>query len=234
MPSRHYAAYIIGLFPSIYDWAVNITGRSPLQPANGDPYNANFPQGSAGFLGVLAWKRGSLLVSLIWVAMIVMVLDRKWVKASIWALVGSLFAVFGIIHVPNAGFGSFASPTIEQCYFVEDLGTWDCWDYAYQWMFFVAYAMLMITFMLIELSRRYLDKSLEAELDDPSAHAFDDWFKDAAKGSEDGSVDSSDPKDGKMEAEEVESEENDPTKNASDAEADPIKVNSGSEEDYDV
>ena len=74
MPSRHYSAYIIGLFPSIYDWAVNVSARSPL--TDDGAYNSNYPAGSAGFIGVLGWKRGSLLVSTIWVAMVVMVLVR--------------------------------------------------------------------------------------------------------------------------------------------------------------
>ena len=74
MPSRHYSAYIIGLFPSIYDWVVNVSSRSPL--TSGDGFNSNYPDGSAGFIGVLGWKRGSLLVSMIWVAMVVMVLVR--------------------------------------------------------------------------------------------------------------------------------------------------------------
>lgn len=180
MPQRHYAAYIIGLFPSIYDWAVNVSGRSPQQALDGF-YSTTYPAGNDGFVGVLAWKRGSLLVSMIWVAMIVMVLDRKWVTATIWALVGAFFALFGIIHVPQAGFEFFNSPTYEQCWVRED-GEASCWDYAEQWMFFVAYIIMAAHFAIIEVARRYTkDDTLLESLDDPSAHAFDDWFADAAK-----------------------------------------------------
>ena len=177
MPSRHYSAYIIGLFPSIYDWAVNITGRSPLQ---GDGlYNTNYPTGTDGFIGVLAWKRGSLLVSMIWTAMVVMVLDRKFIGATVWSFIGALFAVFGIIHVPQAGFKNFATPTWDQCTLVEDGAPPDCWEFAEQWMFFVAYICLCTVFMLIQLTRRF-SSGIPEELDDPTSHAFDDWFKDAA------------------------------------------------------
>src|SRR3569623_665121 len=103
MPNRHYAAYIIGLFPSIYDWAVNVSNRSPQSALDGF-YSTTYPVGANGFVGVLAWKRGSLLVSMIWTAMVVMILDRKWVTATAWALIGAFFALFGIIHVPQAGF----------------------------------------------------------------------------------------------------------------------------------
>jgi len=77
IPNRHYSAYLIGILPSIYDWVVNISARSPL--TDDGLFNTNFPTGSFGWIGVLAWKRGALLVSMVWVAIIVMVLDRKWI-----------------------------------------------------------------------------------------------------------------------------------------------------------
>jgi hypothetical protein len=118
---------------------------------------------------------------MIWVAMIVMVLDRKWVAATVWALIGSFFALFGIIHVPQAGFEYFSSPTYEQCW-QPDGGTPTCWDFAEQWMFFVGYIILAAHFAIIEVARRYFsDESLGDILDDPSAHAFDNWFVDASK-----------------------------------------------------
>lgn len=181
IPSRHYAAYLIGIFPSIYDWVVNITSRSPLAAFTDDGvYNLNYPTGSNGFVGVLAWKRGALLVSMVWVAMIVMVIDRKWVNAGAWAMVGAVFAVFGrIIHVPEAGFENFNSPTWDQCD-LNAVPTPTCWEHAEQWMFFVSYLMLAATFSLIEVAKRF-DSSIKLEIDDESAHAFDDWFKGAGK-----------------------------------------------------
>lgn len=170
---------------------MNICGVAPIKALDGE-YNGTYPQGSGGFIGVLAWKRGSLLVSLVWTAMVVMVLDRKWVTATVWALVGAFFAVFGIIHVPQAGFQNFASPTWEQCPKLDEVTlTPECWDHAEQWMFFVAYLMLAAFFALIQIARRF-DKDMQEELDDPSAHAFDDWFKDAGKGGETDSDDKED------------------------------------------
>jgi AGZA family xanthine/uracil permease-like MFS transporter len=178
MPSRHYPAYIIGIFPSIYDWTVNISQRAPL---TGDgEYNLNYPTGSPGFVGVLAWKRGALLVSMVWVAMIVMVLDRKWVMAGAWAMIGATFSVFGIMHVPEAGFDNFSDPTWDQCD-LNAIPVPTCWDHAEQWMFFVAYLMLAATFALIEVAKKF-DPTIKDEMDDESAHAFDNWFKDASKG----------------------------------------------------
>ena len=53
-----------------------------------------------------------------------------------------------------------------------------CWEFAEQWMFFVAYLVLAATFVLIGVASKS-DKTLEEPIDDESCHAFDDWFKDA-------------------------------------------------------
>ena len=136
MPSRHYSAFIIGLLPSIYDWCVNATGTSPLSSFDGT-YNTVYPAGLDGFIGILAWKRGSLLVSMVWTAMLVMVLDRKWPLATAWATFGGLLALFGVIHVPRAGFKTFDEPVFEQCSLVtpsEGDPFVSCWEYAEQWV----------------------------------------------------------------------------------------------------
>jgi len=95
----------------------------------------------------------------------------------VWALVAAFFAVFGIIHMPSAGFQNFSQPSMEQC----DASTGQCWDYAEQWMYFTSYLMLAATFLLIWAAKKYGgDKTIEDELDDESSHAFDDWFGNAA------------------------------------------------------
>lgn len=115
---------------------------------------------------------------MIWVAIIVMIIDRKWKTATIWAGIGSLFALFGIIHMPEAGFDNFSSPFWEQC---QSAGV--CWEHGEQWMYFVAYLMLGAFFLIIEVAKRW-DTTLKEPIDDVTAHAFDDWFKDAAKETE--------------------------------------------------
>ena len=92
-------------------------------------------------------------------------------------MIGSAFALFGIIHVPQAGFKSFTDPTYEQC----DGNTQTCWEDAKQLHYFIAYLMLAGTFALIWFAKKY-DGSILDEIDDPSAHAFDNWFANAATG----------------------------------------------------
>jgi len=195
MPSRQYAAYIIGIFPAIFDWVVTIADRSAMASDDGT-YNTNSPS-TQGWFGLLAWKNGSLLVSLLWTSMLVMVLDRKWFRAGLWALVASIFAVFGIIHSFEAGFKSFTSPAWQDCP-SEDLDL--CWQYSTQWMYFTAYLMLTATFFLIHFVAKY-DDTIEGAIEDETSHAFDDWFADAYKYVDDDGVvrDSRHPEDGDLE-----------------------------------
>ncbi len=160
----------------IYDWTVNVSARSPLQDFTKGGANSQLT-GLGQWFGVLAWKRGSLLVSFVWVAMLVMVIDRQWKKATFWSLVGAFFSLFGIIHVPEAGFTSFSQPVWEQCSSFPDM----CWAYGEQWMFFVSYLMMGGTFILIELSRATgFDSSLLPPIADTAQEEFSDWFRDAA------------------------------------------------------
>lgn len=118
--------------------------------------------------------------------MVVMVLDRKWPEATLWAVFGAVLAVFGVIHMPQAGFKTFSEPLWEQCYGLDDNGEPECWEDAQQWMFAVAYLILAVTFGFIMVLSKF-DDTIKSPVDDESAHAFDDWFKDATKGAIDNS-----------------------------------------------
>jgi hypothetical protein len=133
MPNRQYAAYIIGVFPSIFDWVTNISNRSPL--ADDTFTYDSMSSASQGWYGLLAWKNGALLISLLWTRMLVMIFDRKWLGAAIWSFVASLFAVVGIIHSFEAGFSTFSVPVWQQC-----SSATLCWEFGIQWMFFAAYS----------------------------------------------------------------------------------------------
>ncbi|CAN0380917.1 unnamed protein product, partial [Ascophyllum nodosum] len=70
------------------DWVINITARTPLAglAEDGTAYNSNLPDLPEGWWGILGFKRGAILVSLCWVAILVHIIDRKWWQAAVWAL----------------------------------------------------------------------------------------------------------------------------------------------------
>lgn len=89
--------------------------------------------------GVLSLSQGFLLTSMVWAAMVVFLLERDFLKSSLWALVGTTLSLFGFIHAyelaGNAILNQFA-------FFVS-------------WQFPVAYLALAVLFFLAYLANRY-------------------------------------------------------------------------------
>jgi AGZA family xanthine/uracil permease-like MFS transporter len=174
IPPRHYAAYIFGIMPSIYDWVVNIAARTPIPDgASGAEYNTNLT-GFSSWFGVLAFKRGSLLISMFWTAILVKTIDRKWTQVALWCTVAAVFSSLGVIHVPEAGVSQFTDSSWEQCDDVDE-----CWQHAEQWTFMTAYLMMGATSLVVNAAKR-CDSAIQDEIDDNSRPPFHDWFDNAA------------------------------------------------------
>lgn len=88
IPQRHHGAIFFGIFFGVCDYIY--TNFSPETPSNG----AN------------AMSKGSALSCLFWVAIIVYVTDRRWLRAGIFCCFAAVFAGAGIIH-QNQAFDNF-------------------------------------------------------------------------------------------------------------------------------
>ncbi|CAM9519880.1 unnamed protein product, partial [Hapterophycus canaliculatus] len=113
----------------------NIAARGPLAGVaeDGTDYNTNLPDLTEGWWGILGLKRGAILVSLCWVAMLVHIIDRKWWQASVWAGISALFTAVGVIHVP-------VKPLTSRI-LTDELGavtTATCWEHGDQWQYMTA------------------------------------------------------------------------------------------------
>lgn len=84
LPHRHHCAIFFGLFFGICDW-IYLT----FQPG-------------ATLNGLNAMSKGSALTSMIWVAIIVYTVDRRWPRAAACCLIGAFFAGLGLIHQDQA------------------------------------------------------------------------------------------------------------------------------------
>lgn len=97
-PPRHAPAVVVGLFPAFAAWGVNIVKLAfqgagttlSEQAAAGVPIN--------GFPGMLALERGFIFTSMIIAAVSVFLIEREFLKASLWSLSAAVLAFFGIIH----------------------------------------------------------------------------------------------------------------------------------------
>eukprot|EP00232_Nephroselmis_pyriformis_P030957 CAMPEP_0182861686 /NCGR_PEP_ID=MMETSP0034_2-20130328/5634_1 /TAXON_ID=156128 /ORGANISM="Nephroselmis pyriformis, Strain CCMP717" /LENGTH=596 /DNA_ID=CAMNT_0024993643 /DNA_START=36 /DNA_END=1826 /DNA_ORIENTATION=+ len=140
LPQRHWAVVFFGLFPSICDW---LTNDVPVGAISGDKA-----------WGIYSLKRGAMLISFFWCAILTYVVDRKWWHAAGWSILTAFVASMGIIHMPVAGYTAeymVDGKSVKQF----EMGTWgpfipgagdqpcfgdECG--AKQWRFFVAYLMV--------------------------------------------------------------------------------------------
>ena len=98
VPKQHMPAVAIGLFPALAAWGL-ILIQNTLIAVKTSLYNVYQPLNNVIALnGLISLERGFIFSSMILAAISVFLLDRKFLKATIWALVASLLAYVGIIH----------------------------------------------------------------------------------------------------------------------------------------
>lgn len=99
-PKGHALAVAVGLFPALASWGLNMI-ESGLRAAGTNLYNTATSGAFHGIIkikGVIALSQGFIFTSMILAAMSVHVIERSFLKASIWAIIAAIMSYFGIIH----------------------------------------------------------------------------------------------------------------------------------------
>lgn len=151
--------------PVIADWSrstiVNgvVSAYSSLQIPNLDfQTNVTSLIKDFSFRGLNNFGGGSLLQCIFLTAIMIYMIDRKFIRATIWSLLAGLLSFFGLIHASEVGV----------LYRDTDDG----------WRFAVAYAMLGFIFILFEFAqRRGWVIAPETEPDDLSSEEWAEWNK---------------------------------------------------------
>ena len=108
VPRVHAPAVAIGLFPAVAAFGVLVltSAATAAGIAAGDPgLGQKFLDGRAAFQaaglhvgGLAAISQGFMLTCLVWSAMTVNLIERRFMPAALWAAVGGVAAFFGFIH----------------------------------------------------------------------------------------------------------------------------------------
>jgi len=122
-PTKHSIAVAIGLIPCLAGWAALLV-ETVARSANASlEALATQTNGDLVLTGLFSLGQGFLLTSILISAMTAFVIDRRFLSASLVALVGSLFSIFGLIHaVTLTAYGSqpvtgwWASPSFAAAY----------------------------------------------------------------------------------------------------------------------
>ncbi len=97
-PKEHAPAVALGLIPSLAAWALLLVDTS-LQSAGSSLYQAHDKFGSQLYIdGVISLSQGFILSSMALSAMLVFVIERKFLKAAGWSLVAAGLSAVGLIH----------------------------------------------------------------------------------------------------------------------------------------
>jgi len=98
VPASHTVAVALGLVPMLAQW-VTQTVDLAVRTAGSDLMTVAPRFGSQlAIFGLIALGQGALLVSMIWAAALVWMIERKFLRASIWMMVAAALSCVGVIH----------------------------------------------------------------------------------------------------------------------------------------
>ena len=98
VPAAHCVAVALGIVPMLAQWVTQIVDLT-IRKSGADLMTVA-PRfgGELAIYGMIALGQGALLVSMIWAAALVWIIDRNFLKASAWMLVAAVLSCFGVIH----------------------------------------------------------------------------------------------------------------------------------------
>ena len=100
VPKAHALAVAIGFIPALAGWAELIV-ETVLGKAGGGFALRNVAAGLPPDLfiyGMLALAQGFILISILFSAILVKVIDRNWLAAACWCLIAAVLSACGVIH----------------------------------------------------------------------------------------------------------------------------------------
>ena len=123
VPQHHALAVALGLIPALAAWALQLIETS-IRKAGSSLYEVAPTFGADLYIhGVIALSQGFLLSSMVLAAILVFVIERKFLRAAAWTATAAVLSLTGLIHayaLTPAGvqnvFGLAAAPTFAVMY----------------------------------------------------------------------------------------------------------------------
>lgn len=98
VPAAHCVAVALGIVPMLAQWVTQIVDLA-IRKSGGDLMTVA-PRfgGELAIYGMIALGQGALLVSMIWGAALVWIIERRFLQASAWMLAAAFLSSLGVIH----------------------------------------------------------------------------------------------------------------------------------------
>jgi adenine/guanine/hypoxanthine permease len=99
VPRAHCVAVALGLIPLLAQWVLQKIVDLAVRTAGSDLLSTASRFGrQLAIYGLIAPGQGSLLTSMIWAASLVWMIERQFLRAARWLLMGAVCSCFGLIH----------------------------------------------------------------------------------------------------------------------------------------
>src|SRR5579863_4701179 len=98
IPAAHAVAVALGLVPMLAQWVTQIVDLAVRKAGIDLLTVAPRFGGELAIYGMIALGQGGLLVSMVWAAALVWMIERRFLRASAWMLVAAVLSCFGLIH----------------------------------------------------------------------------------------------------------------------------------------
>ncbi|CAF2879522.1 unnamed protein product [Rotaria sp. Silwood2] len=162
-PKRHYPAFLLGIMSIVADWAQGTiisgvtAGYSDFTKSNVHfSPNVTSAISSFSYRGLINFAGGSQLQCIFITAIMLYMIDRKFIHASVWSFLAGIFAFFGLINSSRVGILVNS----------DDDG----------WRFTIGYMSMVALFGLLEFAqRKKWVKQQETEPDDLSSIEWAEW-----------------------------------------------------------
>ncbi|CAF1171218.1 unnamed protein product [Rotaria sordida] len=162
-PKRHYPAFLLGIMSIVADWAQGtIINGVTAGYSNFTIPNVHFSSNvtsaisSFSYRGLVNFAGGSQLQCIFITAIMLYMIDRKFIYAAVWSFLAGIFAFFGLINANRVGI------LVKH----NDDG----------WRFTIAYMLMVVLFGLLEFAqRKKWVKEQETEPDDLSTIEWAEW-----------------------------------------------------------
>jgi AGZA family xanthine/uracil permease-like MFS transporter len=139
-PRHHAPAVAFGLFPSIAAYGVMVieTTIRVLGRTWADVGLETFTKSGFYIYGMIALEKGFILNSMLFAALVVFIIEKRFFNAAVWSMIAALLSFFGIINAFGVSGGGLKSV----------IG----WNTAPH--FSMGYLIMGLTFFLVEFSQR--------------------------------------------------------------------------------
>jgi AGZA family xanthine/uracil permease-like MFS transporter len=98
VPRRKAIAVALGLIPIVAEWAAGVADDVARAAGSSLSFVLGNLDGNLALAGLLSLGQGALLTSMLWAAAMALIIERRFLRASVWLGAAAALSALGVIH----------------------------------------------------------------------------------------------------------------------------------------